>query len=79
MAGGHPLGPKLYFGYYFDIPAITQVVAKAQRMLKFKPTDFLTGLQESYRWYVRNQKKSKIDYSFEDQLMAMPVAPPVLV
>jgi hypothetical protein len=36
-------------------------------------------LQESYRWYVRNQKKSKIDYSFEDQLMAMPVAPPVLV
>jgi nucleoside-diphosphate-sugar epimerase len=79
MAGGHPMGPKLYFGYYFDMPAITQVVAKAQRMLKFKPVDFAAGLKETYRWYLRNHKKSKIDYSFEDELAAMPVAPPVLV
>ncbi len=79
QAGGSSLGPKLYFGYYYDMPAITQVVAKAQRMLKFKPTDFLTGLRETYRWYLRNHKKGKIDYSFEDELMAMPVAPPVLV
>jgi nucleoside-diphosphate-sugar epimerase len=79
QAGGSSLGPKLYFGFYYDMPAITQVVAKAQRMLKFKPTDFLTGLRETYRWYLRNHKKGKIDYSFEDELMAMPVAPPVLV
>ena len=25
--GGHPMGPLLYFGYYYDLPAITQVVA----------------------------------------------------
>ena len=40
-AGGHPMGPKLYFGVYFDMPPITQVTAKAQRVLKFKPADFL--------------------------------------
>jgi nucleoside-diphosphate-sugar epimerase len=79
MAGGHPLGPKLYFGQYYDIPAITQVVAKAQRMIKFKPVDFDTGLKETYRWYIRNQKKRRLDYGFEDGLLAMPVMPPVLV
>ncbi len=79
MAGGNPMGPKLYFGFYYDLPAITQVVAKAQRMLKFKPTDFLTGLRETYKWYLRNHKKGRIDYTFEDQLMKMPAAPPVLV
>lgn len=73
QAGGHPRGPQFYFGDYFDIPAITQVVAKAQRMLKFKPTDFKVGLAESYRWYLKNHKKAKIDYTFEDQLLAMPV------
>lgn len=79
MAGGHPLGPKFYFGQYYDIPAITQVAAKAQRMLKFKPVDFEEGLKETYRWYLRNHKKRRIDYTFEDGLLAMPVMPPVLV
>ena len=44
-AGGHPMGPKLYFGVYFDMPPITQVTAKAQRVLKFKPTDFVDRLE----------------------------------
>ena len=68
-AGGHPMGPKLYFGIYFDMPAITVVVNKAQRVLKFKPVDFATGLKETYRWYVRNSKFPKPDYTFEDQLI----------
>jgi nucleoside-diphosphate-sugar epimerase len=68
-AGGHPMGPKLYFGIYFDMPAITVVVNKAQRVLKFKPVDFNTGLKESYRWYVRNNPYPKQDYSFEDALI----------
>lgn len=68
--GGHPMGPKLYFGVYFDMPPITQVTAKAQRVLKFKPTDFLTGLRETYRWYLRNNEFPKPDFSFEDQLLA---------
>ena len=38
------MGPNLYFGVYFDMPPITQVMTKAQRMLNFNPTDF-TGLE----------------------------------
>jgi nucleoside-diphosphate-sugar epimerase len=68
-AGGHPMGPKLYFGTYFDLPAITVVVNKAQRVLKFKPVDFPTGLKETYRWYLRNSRFPKQDYSFEDALI----------
>jgi len=69
-AGGHPLaGPNLYFGNYFDVPAITMVVNKAQRVLKFKPVDFATGLKETYRWYLRNSAFPKPDYSFEDSLI----------
>jgi 2'-hydroxyisoflavone reductase len=68
-AGGHPMGPHLYFGVYFDLPAITQVVTKAQRVLRFRPTDFAIGLKETYRWYMRNQKKREVDYRFEDSLL----------
>jgi 2'-hydroxyisoflavone reductase len=69
-AGGHPMGPKLYFGFYFDMPPITQVTAKAQRVLKFKPTDFIDGLQETYKWYLRHNNGSKPDFEFEDKLLA---------
>lgn len=73
-AGGNPMGPKLYFGMYYDIPPITMVVNKAQRVLKFKPMDFEAGLKEEYRWYLRNKPFAKPDYSFEDALIA--AAPP---
>lgn len=69
-AGGHPMGPKLYFGTYFDIPAITMVVNKAQRVLKFKPVEFGAGLKETYRWYLRNSSFPEQDYTFEDELLA---------
>jgi len=68
-AGGHPMGPKLYFGFYFDMPPITQVTAKAQRVLKFKPVDFVAGLQETYKWYLRHNHAAKPDYEFEDKLL----------
>jgi 2'-hydroxyisoflavone reductase len=68
--GGHPMGPKLYFGFYYDLPPITQVTAKAQRVLKFKPTEFDTGLKETYKWYLRANHFAKPDYSFEDYLLA---------
>jgi 2'-hydroxyisoflavone reductase len=69
-AGGHPMGPKLYFGFYFDLPAITMVVNKAQRVLKFKPIDFAVGLKQTYRWYLRAHPYPKPDYAFEDGLIA---------
>ena len=76
-AGGHPMGPKMYFGVYLDMPPITQVTAKVQRVLKFKPTDFAAGLLETYKWHSRHNGFPKPDYSFEDALLAhAPVLPP---
>ncbi|MBM3727166.1 MAG: NAD-dependent epimerase/dehydratase family protein [Acidobacteria bacterium] len=74
QAGGHPMGPQLYFGVYFDMPAITQMVTKAQRVLGFRVTEFQTGLKETYRWYLRNHRKPKNDYAFEDSLMTVAAA-----
>ena len=70
-AGGHVFGnQKLYFGDYFDVPAITQIVTKAQRMLAFKPTDFEIALKATYRCYLKHRHFPKPDYSFEDELLA---------
>ncbi|HZS54156.1 MAG TPA: NAD-dependent epimerase/dehydratase family protein [Bryobacteraceae bacterium] len=68
-AGGQAVGEKLYFGYYFDVPAITQIVTKAQRMLAFKPTDFEVGLKATYRHYLKQRNFRKPDYTFEDELL----------
>ncbi|MGQ9634554.1 MAG: NAD-dependent epimerase/dehydratase family protein [Bryobacteraceae bacterium] len=68
-AGGQILGSRLYFGEYFDLPPITQIISKAQRMLGFKPTDFAAGLAETYRWYQRHHNHPAPDYSFEDHLL----------
>ncbi len=68
-AGGQAIGEKLYFGYYFDMPAITQIVTKAQRMLAFKPTDFEIGLKSTYRAYLKQRNFPKPDYAFEDELL----------
>jgi nucleoside-diphosphate-sugar epimerase len=76
-AGGHPMGPKLYFGVYFDMPPITLVITKAQRMLGFHPTDFHAGLKETYRWYLRHHERNTSNYAFEDKLLALrPTSPP---
>lgn len=64
------MGPLFYFGEYFDVPPITQVVTKAQRVLAFKPTDFALGLKETYRGYLRNHNRKRPDYAFEDALFA---------
>ncbi len=69
--GGHPMGPNLYFGVYFDIPPITMIVTKAQRVIGFKATPLQQGLKDTYRWYLRHQPKRTTDYSFEDKLLAI--------
>jgi len=70
-SGGDPMGQPAYFGVYLDVPPITEVVVKSKRILGFQPTPFEAGLKETYRWYIRNTKKSKIDYAFEDRLIEM--------
>ena len=69
-AGGSAIGPdRLYFGEYWDVPPITIDVQKTRRLLGFEPTDFLTGLRETYSWYLENGKRRTPDYSVEDQLL----------
>jgi nucleoside-diphosphate-sugar epimerase len=69
-AGGKVMGnEKLYFGEYFDVPAITQIITKAQRMLAFKPTDFEIGLRQTYRGYLKKRGFPRPDFSFEDELL----------
>jgi nucleoside-diphosphate-sugar epimerase len=75
-AGGDPMGQPSYFGVYLDMPPITSVVVKAKRILGFQPTPFEAGLKETYRWYSRNVKKSRIDYSFEDRLVEVAASAP---
>ncbi len=76
--GGHPMGPQLYFGFYFDVAPITLIVTKAQRVLGFKPTDFVAGLKETYRWYLRHHPKKEIDYGYEDRLLGLVQSQPQL-
>jgi hypothetical protein len=51
-------------------------VVKAKRILGFQPTPFEAGLKETYRWYSRNVKKTKIDYGFEDRLIEVAATAP---
>ncbi|HMJ63018.1 MAG TPA: hypothetical protein VK493_14705, partial [Bryobacteraceae bacterium] len=69
-AGGQTTGEKLYFGSYYDLPAITQIITKAQRMLSFKPVEFDVGLKATYRAYLKKRGHPKADYSFEDELLS---------
>jgi nucleoside-diphosphate-sugar epimerase len=69
-AGGNVFGDPMYFGVYFDMPPITENVTKVARVLGVKPTPFDEGLRETYRKYLRNNKKNRLDFSFEDRLMA---------
>lgn len=68
-AGGQAIGEKLYFGDYYDVPAITEIITKAQRMLTFKPTDFAEGLKVTYREYLKEHPHPKHDFAFEDELI----------
>jgi hypothetical protein len=68
--GGSVLAEPAYFGTYFDLPPITENVTKVARVLSVKPTPFEQGLRETYRWYLRNGRRSRIDFSFEDKLLA---------
>src|SRR5579883_893290 len=76
-SGGKVFGvDKLYFGEYFDIPAITEIITKAQRMLAFKPTDFEEGLRATYRHYLTKRNYPKPDFTFENELLSRYAARP---
>jgi hypothetical protein len=68
-AGGHVSIGNLYFGEYLDLPPITEVVAKAPRLLGVTPTSLEAALGSSFAWY-ELQPRRAVDYSFEDRLLA---------
>ena len=69
--GGRAKGTeKLYFGDYYDIPAITQIITKAQRMLALRPMEFIEGLRIDYQAYLKKRKFPKPDFSFDDELLS---------
>ena len=74
-AGGQVMGDKLYFGYYYDMPAITQIITKAQRMLAFRPTEFADGLKVTYRAFLKKRGYPRPDFKFEDDLIARFASP----
>ncbi len=70
-AGGSPAGDPAYFGQYFDLPPITEAMGKLKRMLKVQVTPFDQGLRETFLWYQRKKKPTKINTDFEDKLIAL--------
>ena len=69
-SGGHPMGPKLYFAMYYDLPPITERTQKAGDFLGFEPTPFRQGLRETYQWWLKNNPFPPPDYGFEDELLS---------
>jgi 2'-hydroxyisoflavone reductase len=70
-AGGNPMGDPAYFGVYFDMPPITEAMGKLKRVLKLVPTPFDAGLRETYLWYQRHRKTTKLNTEFEDKLIEL--------
>lgn len=69
-AGGHPMGPKLYFAVYYDLPPITERIDRARDLLGFMPTPFVEGLRRTYEWWLEHNPFPPPDYAFEDELLA---------
>jgi nucleoside-diphosphate-sugar epimerase len=67
--GGNVFQEPLYFGQYYDLPPITEVVDRVTRVLKVEPTPFEAGLRETYRWYLDRAEQRHPDFSFEDKLI----------
>jgi len=68
-ADGQLTGKRMYFGEYLDRPSMTERVEKATRILGVVPTPFQTALRATFESY-RGQPRGRIDYSFEEALLA---------
>jgi 2'-hydroxyisoflavone reductase len=69
-AGGHVFRGNLYFGEFLDLPAHTEVVEKAPRLLGVTPTHLEDALRSGFARY-EAQPRRLLDYTFEDRLLAL--------
>jgi nucleoside-diphosphate-sugar epimerase len=70
-AGGSPMGPKLYFANYYDLPSITMLTGNMNDRLGIRATHLDEGLRLTYDWWAANNPFPKADYSFEDSLLCL--------
>ncbi len=69
--GGNAFVEPLYFGQYYDLPPITQVVGRIKRVLGVVLTPFAVGLRETHKWYQRHPSHKTLDFTLEDKLMKL--------
>lgn len=68
--GGSAFAPPLYFAVSLDSETNLAVdIGKATRMLDFRPTDPLRGLQETFDWYMKGDRTRKPKFSFDRVLL----------
>lgn len=67
--GGNAFGDPLYFGEYYDLPPITEVIDRVKKVLGVQPTPFADGLRETFKWYAEQKEKRTPDFSFEEKLI----------
>lgn len=70
-AGGHPMGPKMYFAQYYDLPPITMRTDNMRDVLGITPMPLQEGLRITYEWWLSRNPFPKPDYTFEDQLLSV--------
>jgi nucleoside-diphosphate-sugar epimerase len=70
-AGGHPMGPKMYFAQYYDLPSITMRTDNMTDVLGIVPMALEEGLRTTYKWWLNYNPFPKPDYRFEDQLLGL--------
>jgi nucleoside-diphosphate-sugar epimerase len=67
--GGNVFQEPLYFGQYYDLHSITEVVERMKRVLRVEPMPFAAGLRETFEWYAERDENRSLDFSFEDKLI----------
>ncbi len=67
-AGGGLMEPPFYFGVYLDVPPIPVSGERVRRVLDYPLRDLEAGLQETYAWYLK-QDRSAPDTVWEDSVL----------
>ncbi len=68
--GGSSVGSRMYFGATLDAEVDFSVsIDKARRLLGFRPTDPMDGLQETFTWYLANDRGRSPKFTFDKEVL----------
>ena len=68
-AGGQIMKPPFYFGAYLDIPPITALGDRVERVLGLELRSLEVGMRETFAWYTSRERPAP-DTSWEDELLS---------